>query len=44
MTVTDEINHLRSAMSEHKLNAWILTSADPHASEYAPDYWQGRVM
>ena len=43
MTVTDKINHLRSAMSEHKLNAWILPSADPHASEYTPDYWQGRV-
>jgi len=44
MTVTDKINHLRSAMSEHKLNTWILPSAGPHTSEYTLDYWQGRVL
>ena len=36
------IAQLRVAMQHHKLDAWIVPSADPHLSEYLPEHWQGR--
>lgn len=34
---------LRQAMREQQIDAWIVPSADPHLSEYLPEYWQQRV-
>jgi len=30
-------------MKEENLSAWIISSADSHASEYVSDYWRGRT-
>lgn len=32
----------RQAMREHGVHAWLIPSADPHLSEYLPEYWQIR--
>lgn len=41
-TVPRRLTALRQAMKAHRLDAWIVPSADPHLSEYLPDHWQGR--
>jgi len=41
-TIPDRIASLRQAMRRLKLDACIVPSADPHLSEYLPQYWQGR--
>ena len=33
---------LRAAMAQHRIDAVIVPSADPHLSEYLPGRWQGR--
>lgn len=34
---------MRHAMTEHDVDVVIVPSADPHMSEYLPEYWQGRA-
>ena len=41
-TIPDRIASLRQAMRRLELDACIVPSADPHLSEYLPQYWQGR--
>jgi len=38
----DKLAGLRALMREHKIDAYILPSSDPHQSEYLPDHWKGR--
>ncbi|RXQ94406.1 aminopeptidase P family protein [Ancylomarina salipaludis] len=42
MTIFERVNALRSLMEEKKIHAYIITSSDPHMSEYVPDYWTSR--
>ncbi|MEC5156316.1 aminopeptidase P family protein [Chryseobacterium sp. MP_3.2] len=43
MTSSEKIGALRHKMAEHKINAFIIYSADPHMSEYLPEEWQERT-
>jgi Xaa-Pro aminopeptidase len=38
----DRLARLRAAMAAHRIDAFIVPSADPHLSEYLPGRWQGR--
>ncbi|MBI0426975.1 aminopeptidase P family protein [Psychrobacter sp. NG27] len=40
--IHDRIDNLRNALVEQDLTAIIVPSADPHLSEYLPEYWQAR--
>ncbi|WP_201555592.1 aminopeptidase P family protein [Psychrobacter sp. 72-O-c] len=40
--IHDRIDNLRQALVEQDLTAIIVPSADPHLSEYLPEYWQAR--
>ena len=40
--IHDRIDNLRKALVEQDLTAIIVPSADPHLSEYLPEYWQAR--
>lgn len=42
MTSSEKIAALREQMALHKVDAFIIYSADPHMSEYLPDEWQER--
>ncbi|MGZ2368237.1 aminopeptidase P family protein [Ancylomarina sp. YFZ004] len=42
MTIFERVNALRSLMEEKEINAYIITSSDPHMSEYVPEYWTAR--
>lgn len=42
MTSSEKIEALRQKMSEDKIDAFIVYSADPHMSEYLPEEWQER--
>jgi Xaa-Pro aminopeptidase len=42
MTTQEKIAHLREAMQQAKLDAYVLPHADPHGSEYLPEHW--RIM
>lgn len=42
MTVPERINALRSLLHEKNIHAYIITSSDPHMSEYVPDRWTTR--
>lgn len=37
------LEKIRELMRQYKVDALIVPSADPHLSEYLPDYWQSRV-
>lgn len=41
--IHDRIAKLRQALVEQDLTAIIVPSADPHLSEYLPEYWQARL-
>lgn len=41
--IQQRLSQVRQAMQEQKIDAWIIPSADPHLSEYLPEYWQQRV-
>ena len=43
MPIKQRLATLRTTMTHHSLSAWLLPSADPHASEYTPEHWQGRT-
>ncbi|MCZ4695179.1 aminopeptidase P family protein [Ancylomarina euxinus] len=42
MTIFEKVNALRSLMEEKEIHAYIITSSDPHMSEYVPEYWTAR--
>lgn len=42
-TVHDQrIGALRTAMSQHGIDAAVVLTSDPHLSEYLPEHWQAR--
>ena len=41
--IVERLALLRQQMAQHKLDAYLLPSADPHLSEYLPRRWQGRA-
>lgn len=41
-TVNQKIAQLRALMPQKQIDALIVPSADPHLSEYLPEYWQTR--
>jgi Xaa-Pro aminopeptidase len=41
-TESIKIKSLRKEMQQAGVDAYIIPSADPHQSEYVPDYWSGR--
>ena len=41
--IHERISNLRQALVEQDLTAIIVPSADPHLSEYLPEYWQARL-
>jgi Xaa-Pro aminopeptidase len=41
-TIQQRITDLRAVIAEQDLTAIIVPSADPHLSEYLPEYWQAR--
>lgn len=41
--IHDHIDSLRQALVKQDLSAIIVPSADPHLSEYLPEYWQARL-
>ena len=40
--IHNRIDSLRKALVNHDLTAIIVPTADPHLSEYLPEYWQTR--
>jgi len=42
MTVADRVSALRSLLHEKEIHAFIVTSSDPHMSEYVPNRWTTR--
>lgn len=38
----ERLQQARQLMKQHGVDALIIPSADPHMSEYLPEYWQGR--
>lgn len=42
LTAADKLKQLRDMMQQHGIDAWLLMNADPHLSEYLPDYWKIR--
>lgn len=42
LSITAKLSSLRQRMKHHEIDAFIAMSADPHMSEYLPDYWKIR--
>ena len=42
MTVAERVSALRSLLHEKEIHAFIITSSDPHMSEYVPERWSTR--
>lgn len=42
LTVPEKLEKLRELMRNQHVDALIVMSADPHMSEYLPDYWKVR--
>jgi Xaa-Pro aminopeptidase len=40
MTYKEKLAAIRKQMQENKVDAYIITSADPHMSEYVPDHYK----
>lgn len=40
--ISERIATLREAMKQHKMDAYIIPSSDPHLSEYPADRWKSR--
>ena len=43
MKATEKIAELRALMKDHRIDAWVVPSADPHQSEYVTDHWKARA-
>jgi len=39
----EKISELRKLMNKHRLDAWIVPSADPHQGEYPAERWKARA-
>lgn len=44
MTITERLQALRKHMAKRDLEAYIIPTADPHQSEYVPDFYKTRVF
>ena len=42
LSISQGLEQLRAQMAAAQLTAWIVPSADPHLSEYLPEYWKQR--
>lgn len=42
LTVPEKLAKLRELMRIQQIDAFVVMSADPHMSEYLPDYWKAR--
>ncbi len=42
LTVTEKLAKLRELMTNQSIDTLVVMSADPHMSEYLPDYWKAR--
>ncbi|MEB6670268.1 aminopeptidase P family protein [Acinetobacter pittii] len=42
LTVPEKLEKLRKLMRTQQIDAFVVMSADPHMSEYLPDYWKVR--
>jgi len=42
--ISERLKDLRSTMRDHKLDAYLLVSTDPHQNEYLPPYWNRRLF
>lgn len=42
LTVPEKLEKLREIMRDQQIDALVVMSADPHMSEYLPDYWKAR--
>ncbi len=40
--ITERLAKLRDVLAKQQITALIVPTADPHLSEYLPEYWQGR--
>lgn len=43
MTTNEKIEQLRTLMTRHGVDMYIIQCNDPHQSEYAPDHWRDRA-
>lgn len=43
MNTNDKILKLRQAMKEKNISVYIITSTDPHQSEYLPEHYRSRI-
>ena len=43
METKEKLDRLRALMADHKVDAWLVPSADPHQSEYVAAHWQARA-
>ncbi len=41
--IKERLAQLRALMRKHKMDAYVVPSTDPHASEYVPALWQRRA-
>lgn len=44
MSTRQNLARLRALMTQQRIDAYIVPSADPHASEYLPDTWKRRAF
>ncbi len=42
MDINSRVNALKNLMDKHEIDAYIVTSSDPHLSEYVPERWKTR--
>ncbi len=42
MNISSRLLSLRTYMKDHKVDAFIIPSSDPHMSEYVADHWKSR--
>jgi len=42
-TINEKISVIRSEMKKYNIDAYIISSADAHLSEFPPEYWKGRA-
>ncbi len=43
MTIDERLSVLRTEMSKHNIDAYIIPTSDPHQSEYVAEHWTGRT-
>ena len=42
MSINDRISSVKNALKKSRLDAYIISSSDPHQSEYVADHWKTR--